>query len=437
MFFKRESNIKTISLFLSAIFFFNTVGAQSLSKAPTPSSSKVRSSSANISTPVTTTPDATESVSLSAAQRLQQEDKIKNFIKLWNQSVSLNQAIEQFAVSKEDKYFLHQVLKKEKLETQKPARVEYFPNKSKMVLSFADGKKAFWVLSMNPSLVLYDGKEVLAFHHQSSIPEFFPEYKNQFKALPPQKKKKKSTTSWMSFWISPVYAQTDPSTLTTTTTTTPTIPKTFSELHNEQIAKQQEVLKKVAKKQKNFTQSLLWFIGLGAGVSLSLMAVSKAASVANRHMGSEGYTNLQNDIEKLKTIYPEIDNSIFNGGAIEIKSFSCGTLFNKNAPIRKIRFQTRDRDDGEERSRVEHDIDLYDTPSMKEELIKGENKELSQKIQTLDRCCQNIPCDKWLEERLKDNQKVPADGESNKSFQEVGEFIEEKEREAKKSIGTK
>lgn len=442
MFFNRESNIKNLSLLLSMVFFFNSAWAQLIPKSSVPSTTRSSSPSPSmLNTSVKSKLSAAkvqsqdETFSISANQRLQLEENIKNFTKLWNQSSTLSQAIDQFGVSKEDQSFLHQVLKKEKIEAQKPVPVEYSPPTSKIVFNFAEEKKTLWVLSMSPSLVLYDRAEVLVFHNQSPIRDFFPQYKDQFKTLPLQKKKNKSKTSWNLFWIPSAYAQT--TTTTATTPSAPTIPKTFYELQNEQIAKQQEALKKVAKKQKKFTQSLLLFIGLGAGISLFAMTATAGFNAVKRHWGSDSYSTLQNDIDKLKPIYPEIDNNIFNGGAIEINSFRCDTILNKNAPVRKVRYKKRLRDDGEEKSKIEVDLDLLDTPSMKEDLIKGEDKELAQKIQTLDRCCQNIPCAKWLSERLKANQQIIGEGESIKPFEEVNQFIEGKEAEAKKSIGTK
>lgn len=431
--------MKIVSLCLSTIFFLNMGWSQPILKQPMTapsiwnSSPPKSSSSSAAAAKVSTISEEPVLSSAAASLRLRQEEKITDFVKLWNQSSTLSQAIEQFAVSKEDKFFLQQVLKKEKMNNSKPARIEYAASKNKMILNLAEGKKTFWILAREPSFVLYDEKEVFVFHSDSLIRNFFPEYKDQFKTMPNQKKKKKSTASWMSFWLPFVYAQTT-TTTTSTTTNNNTIPKTFSDLHNEQIEKQQAVFKKVAKKQKTFTQNLLWFIGLGAGLSLFATTVTAGAHIVNEHSGSKGHLKLREDVDKLKDIYPEIDNGIFNGDSIEIKSFSCATILNKNAPVRKLRYQFRDIDNGEEKNRVEIDLDLADTPSLKDDIIKGEKPDLGKKIEILDRCCQNIPCDKWLSERIASIQKDSSDGESMKS---VDDFVEEKIKKAKGSIGTK
>ena len=113
--------MKILSLVLSTIFFLNMGWSQPMLKPstvvhPKLNSSPLKSSPSSSKTSTVATAKAstvTEDQVMSSTAvslRLQQEERIKDFVKIWNQSSNFSKAIEQFAVSKEDQFFLQQVL---------------------------------------------------------------------------------------------------------------------------------------------------------------------------------------------------------------------------------------------------------------------------------------------------------------------------------------
>ena len=105
------------------------------------------------------------------------------------------------------------------------------------------------------------------------------------------------------------------------------------------------------------------------------------------------------------------------------------------------------------------DLNLMDTPNMKQDILnvlketdadtqefinnpppgplneeltkaiteKKRSLNLAKKVKALDRCCQMIPCEQWMEERLSETK------DPNSTQRDVDEFIDKKERGARGS----
>lgn len=396
-----------------------------------------------------------ESVTASAALRLKQEVKVKEAVRLWNQSPTYRQLIEDLSfLSKEDKVFLQSVLKSIKIEKTKPVRVEYIPQKNRLMVRFQDIFQTLWVLSMDPSLILYDGSKVMEYYSGMSVRGLFPDFQDIIKPTPSSKAKKTSHLFREFFLLSQAHAGEIEtlSTLrfptstasefvliaqTTTSTADSSTQPTFYDpwkAHNDMIQKQQEYNKKIAKEQTKWSKIILAVFGLSIAGALILPPLyNKVAHAVNPHWGgADGYFKLREDIGKLRETYPEIDDTVLNVEMIKVVDFSCtgSRVFNRPGILEKIRYQYPNVDsegqplfDGRPFNEVK--INLMNPPSVKGDIIKGKNIELSRKVQALEKCCQQVLCEKWMKERLKD---TGGDG--------VEEFMDTKEKEVKGS-GTK
>lgn len=398
--------------------------------------------------------------------RLKQEEKIQDFIKTWNQSSSYSQWIDPLALAKKDKIFLQQLIKKEKQDRKKTVIVEYQPARSKLIFHWDEGPRPVWLLSLGPNMVFYDGNNVMEFQVGQTVQDFFSE--NAMEVGPYLERKKKNssqsgkTSRWLLFLPS-AQAQLIPSTPETVTpVTAPSAPnRTFSsplDEHNKVMQAKLEKDKKAKKKLKKENQTLLFvFLGaLGAAIALP-PAYNNASNLLNPHWGSEGNTQLKLDIKKLKEEFPQIDRDIFDGGPVTIKKFSCESFFNRNSPLKKVSYEFYDKYDG--KPPVGVDLNLMDTPYMKQDIVnvlthtdpeilnfvenpppgplseeltkaiteKKRSLNLAKKVKALDRCCQIIPCEKWMEERLSET-KDPSSTQMS-----VDDFIDKKEREARGS----
>lgn len=408
---------------------------------------------------------------LDSRWRLKQEEKIQDFIKTWNQSASYGQWIEQLTLTKKEKVFLQQLIKREKQDRKKTVIVEYQPAKSKLIFHWDEGPRPVWLLSLGPNVVFYDENKVMEFQAGETVSDFFSE-NSMWISAPPEKQKKTSekrekTSRWLLF-LPAAQAQLIPSTPTTadplslptsaaSTTSAPTFYSTLDE-HNKAIQAQIDKNKKVQKKLKKDNQTLLFvFLGaLGAAIALP-PAINSASNLLNPHWGSEGSTQLKLDIKKLKAEFPQMDRDIFDGGPVTIKKFSCDSFFNSNSPLKKVSYEFYDQYDG--KAPVGVDLNLMDTPNMKQDILKvltetdadthdfvnnpppgpldenltkaiTEKKRslnLAKKVKALDRCCQMIPCEKWMEERLSETK------DPNSTQKSVEQFIDDKERAARGS----
>lgn len=445
--------MKIASIFFSFILFFNYGWSQAQPQINILSTPEVDNSHKITERAVA----SAEKPSKDTVHRLELEEKINEAVKIWNQSFTFAQWVEQLAIAKEEKTFLHSILKKEKMEKEKPIQVEFIPKNSKFIIHWAEGKRSLSILAMEPIFVLYDGLKVMDFQPHEGLQSLFPEFKmKKNKENPIDKNKKKATTSRFSFFISEAFAQSTtqsqanpkqvlnsnikspspfpsqiqnkselipstpqnsptPSTpaviIPSATTLNPTTDPFFADpwgRQNKERADRQLLIEKAAKKQKKFNQNLLKFFLFGIGIAIAGPYIwNTTAHAINNHWGTEGYFEQKKDVAEIIEIFPKIDATIFNGREIKVTNFSCTNRLSLNpAGLSTIRYQYPNKNANDEytyegKKFNEITLDLFDTPNMKADIINGKEKDLSDKVKALEECCQKKPCEDWLNQRMK------------------------------------
>lgn len=318
--------------------------------------------------------------SLSTATfRLEFEKKLLESVEQWNKAKNYNQLIDKMPATKAEKALLKNLVQEEGLSRTKPVPVDFVPREHKFKVHLKSGVESIWVLSMDPTFVAYDGKQVLEFRPKSNISDYFSISKTEKKSS-----KLKSKSAFWKLILPEAQAQ----------FLTPEKQIELEARYKKEADRQTKLVKKI------LLVTLLSFVGFLA----VFWAWGKFAHHLNPNWGVEGAAKKREEKDLARENFPDVEKTLFSTDE-SLEYFSCESE-EKSSALRLIRFK------GKDESKLE--FNFGEGTLNLESLLKA-NDPHSAKLEKAEYCCQHHPCGVWLAQRL--TGEVPAiyESETHKS----------------------
>ncbi len=338
------------------------------------------------------------------------ENKLLETVNHWNRAKTYKQAVDRISsLSSDEKKRLHRLLQKEHLSNVKPVQVEFLPAKHKFVIRNSERSTAlsqtWWLLATMPTFVLYTGQRLIEVAPKATLSDVLAATDDPAETQSPPRSSPNSTPKIKPKGIPKGHPNGKPSTGLWNILMPKAEAQFFTPEYQTQIDEQR---KQKAKEQTDLWQKILIAALLSGG---GFMAVGYLWANYSHHIdpsfGIQGKENLRKEKELAKVQFPEIEQVLFANDA-PLSHFTCESS-DKSSRLTKIIFM--------EQGKTEVKFDFEDQPVDLETNSKSPTT-YTERINKAEDCCQNYPCGKWLDQRLRgetpDFEKTTSEKNSEK-----------------------